>query len=64
MNSKHRGRVQQVRDIHLCGSKDLSMYDPIKILPDGRGIWIDPLTFGRARINIGPVDSACYDDGW
>ncbi len=37
---------------------------PWRTLPDGRGAWIVPLTFGRARIVIGPVDSNLLDDGW
>ena len=32
--------------------------------PDGRAIWITPLTLGRARIIIGPPESPTYDDGW
>lgn len=30
--------------------------------PDGRGVWIYPLTFGRARIVLG--DEEGLDDGW
>ena len=37
---------------------------PAKILPDGRGAWIYPLTFGRARIAVGPIGAPGYDDGW
>lgn len=33
-------------------------------LPDGRRGWVIPLTFGRARIVVGPADSTFYDDGW
>ncbi len=40
------------------------MTDPIKILPDGRGLWVYPLTFGRARLVVGPVGEDFYDDGW
>jgi hypothetical protein len=25
---------------------------------------VTPLTFGRARINIGPKNTEMYDDGW
>lgn len=32
--------------------------------PNGRLIEIHYLTFGRARINIGPVGSMVYDDAW
>jgi len=34
-----------------------------KTLPNGRVISVDPLTFGRARINIGDGFSF-YEDGW
>ena len=27
--------------------------EPLRIRPDGRGVWIYPLTFGRAKIAIG-----------
>lgn len=37
---------------------------PAKILPDGRGAWIYPLTFGRARILVGPIGDWFTDDGW
>lgn len=33
-------------------------------LPDGRTITVDPLTYGRARINIGPTNTQFYDDGY
>ncbi len=32
-------------------------------LPDGRIATIIPLTFGRARLTVGP-DESFYDDGW
>lgn len=50
----------------VCSEKDWSDYvaPPIRILPDGRGVWIDPLTYGRARLNVGQVGSPVYDDGW
>ena len=31
---------------------------------DGREVHIVPLTFGRARIGIGPAGSQCFDDVW
>lgn len=34
-----------------------------KIIGD-REISVVPLTFGRARIVIGPVNGLTYDDGW
>lgn len=36
----------------------------IKILTDGRILAVVPLTFGRARLHIGPPDSLEWDDGW
>lgn len=36
---------------------------PTKKLPDGRVVDIQPLTFGRARINIGDGVFS-YDEGW
>jgi len=35
-----------------------------RTLPDGRLVDVTPLTFGRARLHIGPPDSWCYDDSW
>lgn len=32
-------------------------------LPDGRLLFVVPLTFGRARLTIG-WDEYTYDDGW
>jgi hypothetical protein len=37
---------------------------PHRILPDGRGLWIYLLTFGRARIAVGPLGQETYDDAW
>ena len=33
-------------------------------IPDGRLVAVLPLTFGRARIVIGPDQALWYDDGW
>lgn len=33
-------------------------------LGDGRTLFVDPLTFGRARLLIGPTGGYTYDDGW
>jgi len=35
-----------------------------RILPDGRLLQVIPLTFGRARLCVGPADSMTYDDNW
>jgi hypothetical protein len=36
-----------------------------RILPDGRELCVLPLTFGRARLTIGPpVQEGWYADGW
>jgi hypothetical protein len=36
----------------------------LKIANDGRAISILPLTYGRARLVIGPLRGPFYDDGW
>jgi hypothetical protein len=33
-------------------------------LGDGRTVFVDALTYGRGRINVGPSGSLVYDDGW
>lgn len=33
-------------------------------LPDGRAVFVHLLTFGRARIIIGPAQADWYDDSW
>lgn len=33
-------------------------------LDDGRVVHINPLTFGRARLEVGPGGADHYDDGW
>jgi hypothetical protein len=33
-------------------------------LDDGRAIYIDALTFGRARVSIGTKGCGFYDDSW
>lgn len=37
------------------GSRDLG---------DGRSLDVQPLTFGRARLHIGPTGAQWYEDGW
>ncbi len=34
-----------------------------RTLPDGRLLFVVPLTFGRARLTVGR-DEYTYDDGW
>lgn len=36
----------------------------VRLLPDGRGLAVVPLTFGRARLCIGPGDLMTYDKAW
>lgn len=43
---------------------DLDPSRPRTLRPDGRGVWIVPLTGRRARVVVGPVDFDGYDDGW
>lgn len=35
-----------------------------RLLPDGRLATIIPLTFGRARLTVGPANELWYADGW
>jgi hypothetical protein len=35
-----------------------------KAIPGGRVIDVTPLTFGRARLHIGPADDYAYTDEW
>lgn len=35
-----------------------------RLLPDGREATVVPLTFGRARLTVGPAGGLTYDDGW
>lgn len=42
-----------------------SYYLARRTLADGREVTVIPLTFGRARITIGPpLETGVYDDGW
>lgn len=36
----------------------------LKILPDGHGLWLMPLTYGRASLVVGQLGSDFYLDGW
>jgi hypothetical protein len=40
------------------------LLDDEKKLPNGKLLHVVPLTYGRARLHIGPADTECYDDGW
>jgi hypothetical protein len=35
-----------------------------RVLPDGRAAEVWPLTFGRARLCVGPLGSLVYDNEW
>lgn len=37
---------------------------PLRILTDGRGVWVYPLTFGRGRLVVGALGVGWTDDGW
>lgn len=43
---------------------DPDVCKPLRVLPDGRGVFIYPLVLGGARIGVGPVDRPCFDDLW
>ena len=36
----------------------------VKLLPDGRELWLGVLTFSRARLHIGSAGLGFYDDAW
>jgi hypothetical protein len=42
----------------------MSDYLAERDLGDGRKAWVVPLTFGRARIIVGPAESQFIDDSW
>lgn len=42
----------------------MSDYLAKRVLPDGRGLWVVPLTYGRARLHIGALGAYAFDDGW
>lgn len=35
-----------------------------RVLEDGRELTVYPMTFGKARLCIGPAGEPFYDDGW
>lgn len=35
-----------------------------RTLPDGRIVDVTPLTYGRARLHVGPADDWAYTDEW
>lgn len=42
----------------------MSDYLAERDLGDGRKLWVFGLTFGRARLAIGPARSFFFDDAW
>lgn len=42
----------------------MSEFLATRILPDGRALAVVPLTFGRARLCLGPGDLETYDKGY
>ncbi len=42
----------------------LDAFLALRVLDDGRILTVVPLTFGRARLAIGPAGTGTYDDGW
>jgi hypothetical protein len=36
---------------------------PLKVLPDGRGVWVYDRPY-NAILVVGPVDSLTYDEHW
>lgn len=39
-------------------------YYAVRHLSDGRSIYVYPLTYGRARLGIGPRDASWFDNEW
>lgn len=37
---------------------------PVKVLPDGRGLFVHSMTFGKGRLYVGQIGVMWYDDGW
>ena len=37
---------------------------PLRVLPDGRGLWIYPMMFGKFRLGVGPIGACGLDDVW
>jgi hypothetical protein len=58
--------LEEYRIFRAEMDKDTSMVHsaPIKIHPDGRGIWVYKLYEGLSRIMIGALGSAVVDDVW
>lgn len=42
----------------------MSDYYAHRDLGNGYCLWVYPLTFGRARLVLGPCDASFYDDAW
>ena len=36
----------------------------VRVLPDGRGCWVFPIGYGKARMGIGRIGSPNMDDLW
>jgi hypothetical protein len=43
---------------------DESGFLAVRMLPDGRALAVVPLTYGRARLCLGPGDLMTYTDAW
>lgn len=63
MTHAHGPGCPYPHDICTCEVED-DYLSPVRILPDGRQLTVEPLTFGRARLSVGPVNSMVYDDQW
>lgn len=42
----------------------MTWYIAKKELPDGREVFVFPLTFDRARLGVGPAGIPAFDDVW
>jgi hypothetical protein len=36
----------------------------VRVLPDGRGCWLYPISFGKWRLGVGEPGSGGFDDVW
>lgn len=48
----------------LLWDERLGEFYACRILADGRELVVKPLTFGRARLTVGPAGARWYQDGW
>lgn len=55
-----RGHLRQSGEVRVTRDAFIDEFP----LTDGRRVTVCPLTFGRARLGVGPLDSPSFDDEW